>query len=255
MKLTKDNYFSQEAMMEYFSVSQFKAFQKCEASALAELNGEYKRETTTSLLVGSYVDAYYEGDLTGFIEQHPEILKRDGTLKSEYIKADDIIRRTQKDRLFSMYMNGEPQVIMTGELFGYPWKVKIDSYIKDTAIVDLKVMKDFEAVYVPGEGCLPWIEYWGYDIQGAVYQAIVEQNTGKKLPFIIAGVTKEKVPDIGLFEIPQSRLDVALKVVESFIDRFADIKANLIEPTRCEKCDYCKETKAITEVKLYDEED
>ena len=118
MKLTKDNYFSQEAMMEYFSVSQFKAFQKCEASALAELNGEYKKEATTSLLVGSYVDAYYEGDLTGFIEQHPEILKRDGTLRSEYIKADDIIRRTQKDRLFSMYMNGEPQVIMIGELFG-----------------------------------------------------------------------------------------------------------------------------------------
>ena len=254
MKLTKDNYFSQEAMTEYFSVSQFKAFQKCEAAALAELNGEYRRESTTSLLVGSYVDAYYEGDLTGFIEQHPEILKRDGTLKAEYIKADDIIRRTQKDRLFSMYMNGKPQVIMIGELFGYPWKVKIDSYIEDTAIVDLKIMKDFEPVHIPGEGRIPWIYAWGYDIQGAVYQAIVEQNTGKKLPFIIAGATKEKVSDIGLFRLPQSSLDVAMKVVESFVDRFADIKAGLIEPTRCEKCDYCKETKVIEDVIDYDEE-
>ena len=55
MKLTADNYFSQEAQMEYMSASQFKAFDKCEAAALAEIKGEYIREKTTALMVGSYV--------------------------------------------------------------------------------------------------------------------------------------------------------------------------------------------------------
>ena len=36
MILTNSNYFSKKANMEYMSVSQFKAFDKCEAAALAE---------------------------------------------------------------------------------------------------------------------------------------------------------------------------------------------------------------------------
>ena len=53
MKLTQRNYFSKKASMEFMSVSQFKAFEKCPASALAEIKGKYKREETTALLVGS----------------------------------------------------------------------------------------------------------------------------------------------------------------------------------------------------------
>ena len=49
--------------MEYMSVSQFKAFEKCQHLALAKVKGKYKREKTTALLVGSYVDAYFEGTL------------------------------------------------------------------------------------------------------------------------------------------------------------------------------------------------
>lgn len=44
MKLTKDNYFSQEMSMKFMGVSQYKAFEKCSAAALAEINGEYERE-------------------------------------------------------------------------------------------------------------------------------------------------------------------------------------------------------------------
>lgn len=74
MILTNENYFSTEASMEYMSVSQFKAFESCEAAALAEAKGEYKREETTSLLVGKYVDAHFEGTLDVFKAQHPDIL-------------------------------------------------------------------------------------------------------------------------------------------------------------------------------------
>lgn len=249
--LTNNNYFSQAANVEYFSVSQFKAFMKCEHRAYAELTGDYEPEQTTPLLVGSYVDAYFEGALDKFKAEHPEILKRDGALKADYKKADEIIERCNRDKLFSEYMSGKPQVIMTGELFGYKWKIKVDSLHPDK-IVDLKVMRDFEPVYVPGEGKQHFINAWGYDIQAAIYQAIVEQNTGKKLPFYIAAASKEKNPDIQIFKIPQHAIDTALKIVEYNIDRIADIKSGLEEPARCGKCDYCKATKVLTEDNIID---
>lgn len=39
MILTAENYYSQEANLAYMSASQFKAFDRCEAAALAELGG------------------------------------------------------------------------------------------------------------------------------------------------------------------------------------------------------------------------
>ena len=65
MPLTNENYFSLENQMKYMGVSQFKAFEDCQASAFAEVTGNFEREVTTSLLVGSYVDAHFEGSLDG----------------------------------------------------------------------------------------------------------------------------------------------------------------------------------------------
>ena len=88
MILTAENYFSKDAQMQYFGVSQFKSFENCEVSALEEITGNYERAKTTALLVGSYVDAHFEGTLDIFKAQHPELLKRDGTLKSDYVRAE-----------------------------------------------------------------------------------------------------------------------------------------------------------------------
>lgn len=245
MPLTNENYFSLENQMKYMGVSQFKSFENCQASAYAEATGNYEREETTPLLVGSYVDANFEGTLDIFKAQHPQLFKRDGNLKSEYIKAEQIIERVERDNLFMDYMSGEKQVIMTGVIENVPVKIKIDSYHPDK-IVDLKVMKDFQPMYVPEKGKLNWIEAWRYDLQGAVYQEIVRQNTGKVLPFYIAAVTKEKEPDIGIFEIPQSYLDVELENFKSKVMLYDAIKKGMIEPERCEHCDYCKASKVLS---------
>lgn len=250
LTISEKNYFSPIMNQRYFSVSQFKSFMKCEAATIAEINGEYRREPTDSQLVGLYVDAWMSCDLDGFILDHPEVVKRDGTLKAQFNRADEIIDRINRDEVFMDYLDGEHQVIMTAELFGYPWKIKIDSYKPGKVITDLKVMKDFETVYVPGEGRLSWIDAWGYDIQGAVYQAI----EGNQLPFVLAAVTKEKTPDIELIQIPQYKLDSALKIVEHNIDRFAEVKEGLTIPKRCGKCDYCKTTKKITGPVIWEEE-
>ena len=145
--LNSDNYFDRENQVKYMSVSQFKAFEKCEAAALAEIMGDYEREKTTPLLVGSYVDAYFEGKLDLFKENNPQLFKRNGELKSEYIQADQIIQRIEKDPLFMFFMNGEKQVIMTGEIEGIPIKIKIDSYHPGKLIDDLKIVKDFKPIY------------------------------------------------------------------------------------------------------------
>lgn len=69
--LTAENYFSPENSMKYLGSSQFKSFMRCEAAALAELRGEYQREVSDALLIGSYVDAHYDGTLDIFRAQHP----------------------------------------------------------------------------------------------------------------------------------------------------------------------------------------
>ena len=46
--LTNENYFDRANQMRYMGVSQFKAFEKCEAAALAEVAGDYERERTTA---------------------------------------------------------------------------------------------------------------------------------------------------------------------------------------------------------------
>jgi hypothetical protein len=246
MPLTNENYFSVENQMKYMGVSQFKAFENCQASAYAEVTGNYEREKSTPLLVGSYVDAHFEGTLDIFKAKNPQLFKRDGNLKSEYIKAEQIIERVERDPLFMEYMSGEKQVIMTGIIENVPVKIKIDSYHPDK-IVDLKVMKDFQPMYVPEQGRLNWIEAWRYDLQGAVYQEIVRQNTGKTLPFFLAAVTKEKEPDIGVFEVPQSYLDVELENFKSKVMLYDAIKKGTIEPERCEHCDFCKASKVLSE--------
>lgn len=260
MILTDENYFSKEASMKYLGSSQYKDFagtqgkKPCEALALSKLNGEWEQEKTKALLVGSYVDAHFEGTLDLFKAKNPEIFTQKGTLRSEYKHANYIIQRIERDEYFMECMSGEKQVIMTGELFGAEWKIKIDSYHPGVAIVDLKCMKSLnESFWVPDYGKMNFIEYWGYDIQAAIYQKIVEINTGKQLPFLIAGASKEKEPNIQVIAFDQQRLNDVLSIVESNVPRILKLKRGEIKPDRCGTCDYCRFTKVLTKPIHYSE--
>lgn len=252
IQLNESNYYSVEANKDYWSVSQFKAFCDCEASALASVRGEYERELTDALLFGSFVDAYFTDNKERFIREYGDLLySRKGELYAKYQHAYDCIDAVEAQPLMMGYLRGEYQQIFTGELFDVPWKIKVD-VLNSFGIVDLKTVRDFEPVYKEGLGRVSFIEAWGYDIQGAIYQRIVEQATGERKPFYIAAVTKEKVPDVAVIQIPQHILDTALKLVEAKIDRFDLIKSGEIEPNRCERCDYCKRTKRLTELKIFE---
>ena len=252
MVLTADNYYSAEANRQYMSVSQFKDFNgtygkmACEFEAMEKLAGRWKPEPSTALLVGSYVDSYVEGTLDDFKIRNAEIFTQKGELKSPYKKAAEIIARIERDKYFMKYLSGEKQTIMTGELFGCDWKIKMDSYLPGKAIVDLKVMASItDLKWVKDIGYLDFVRYWGYDLQGAIYQKIVEINTGKKLPFFIAAVTKEAEPDIRIIQITQNYLDEALTVIESNIRRVLSVKNGEVEPDRCDICDCCKHNRVL----------
>ena len=255
MILTQDNYFSPEATRNYWSVSQFKAFDRCEAAGSAEARGEYSREMTDALLIGSYVDAHFAGEADKYFEEHKEQMfsKRGGGLLAKFKQADEIIETVRSQPLMMEYLEGDKQVIRTAELWGIPWKIKMDVF-NGERIVDLKVVKDFGDIYQEGFGRRSWIEYWGYDIQGAIYQKVEQISSGgaDPLPFYIVAVKKEKVPDVAVIEIPQYYLDAAYKLVEAKIERFDFIKTGDVEPIRCERCEYCKRTKILQAPEVYE---
>ena len=244
--ITAENYFSSENNMKYMGSSQFKAFQKCEAAALAEIKGEYVRPVSDSLLIGSFVDAHFEGTLDVFKAHHPEVFTQKGTLKSQYQHAEYMIQRIERDEKFMQYMSGEKQKIFTGEIAGIPFKIKVDSY-HPTCIVDLKCIKDFKSIWNDSKGVKEHFAfYWGYHIQGAIYREIVRQNTDNTLPFYLAAVTKEKPePDFSLIHIDKDILDEALDEVKSLAPRFQKIKNGEITPQRCETCEWCRHTKVL----------
>ena len=263
MELTAENYFSEEANKEYMSATIYKSYagmtgrHGCEARAVATLAGEWKTEPDTPMMVGSYVDAWFEGTLDKFKVKHPELFKRDGDLKAEYRHAEEIIARAQRDKMFMGFMSGEKQKIFEGELFGSKWKIKMDSYIPGKAIVDLKVVKEVfdddraeepKMIWVRDLGYVDWMRYWGYDIQGAIYQEITYQNTGERLPFFIAAIDRQKEPALQIFHMDNEVLRSALRMVEANMPRINKIRAGKIEPDRCECCEYCRHTKVLSKV-------
>lgn len=269
LKLNDANYFSAEANTQYMSASQFKAFKKCEAAAMAELIGAWKRPESTALLEGSYVDSYFSGELKQSRAQHPEMYKRDGTLKSEFLRAHAAAERLAKDDLARMLLSGKHQTIKTVKIGGVWFKAKFDSLLSaaqveaickafpqmrdlvpfgGAMIVDLKYMRDFEPIWSDDEQTkVSFARYWGYDYQGAIYQAADKRNA----PFVIVGVTKEAEPNIEAFHIPDEDLAFCLAEVEELAPRYDAIKRGEIVPERCGKCAYCRSTKRLTNVKHY----
>ena len=233
MKLNDDTYYRKEANQAFFSVSQYKDFCKCEAMAMAKIRGEYEQPTTKAMLIGTLVDRWFEGTLDKLRGESPTIFHcRNGALRADFRKADQIIKRVQQDERFMQYMSGEKQKILTFEMFGVPWKMKMDSFVEGICITDLKVVQNFKS-----------LAFWRYDLQGAVYQAGAEANGFGSLPFYLAAATKESETDFDIFQIDQQTLDRALREIEVNMPRFKAVKGGSEKPNYCGVCDYCKSVK------------
>jgi len=262
--LDNTNYHSQEANRHYYmSASQLKRFLDCEALALAEIRGESIREESTALLVGGYVDAYFSRMLADYVTEHPQVYTNKGTLRAEFQQAQDIINLLEHDPLLMHMMDGETQKIVTGDIYGVPFRGKLDCLLSaeqcraiaedypemvddllmaDGAIVDLKIMRDMEPVWKPGAGRMSFVQAWRYDLQLAIYQRLV----GGRLPCYLVVATKEKPPDKALIHVPQYMLDAALETAADTIVRANHLKQHPEEAVRCGRCDWCRQTKVVT---------
>lgn len=249
MVLTEDTYYGQESAREFMSVSQFKNFQKCEAAALAEINGEYVPERGRALLLGSYVDEMLTGTEESqekFVEENrAELFKKNGDPYADVTQANEAIACVRKQPLMLKYLASEHQVIMTGEIEGVPVKGKFDSYKLGEFVADLKYLKDFRSPNFFENA----ISYYGYDMQLAVYRELVKQNGGGDLPCYLVIVTKQDPPDVAVAEVNEFDLDMALTKFKATVGRFQAIKKGEIQPERCEShdCPYCRATKVLTE--------
>ena len=275
MKLTNKNYYSNNANVSYMSVSQFKAFRTCEAMALAELMGNYDRPKSKALLLGSFVDEMLTGTKKSqskfIVENRLELFQKSSKISkytdeelismledrsfnvfctdnkpyAEIVQALETIERIKKQPLMMKHFKSRHQVIMTGEIAGVPFKIKMDNYKPGEFIADGKYMASLRSPNM----FEPMVKYWGYDIQGAVYQEVVRQNTGDRLPFYLDIGTKETPAHLAVAEINQCDLDEALDTVKALAPRYQAIKNGEIEPERCGEygCNYCTETNVITE--------
>ena len=230
----------------------------CEARAMATLRGEYKPETTKAMLIGSILDCLWELEDLDYSEKlqiigdrFPECLSSRGKtkneLKSEYKLALKMYERTLQDPLFRQFMSGEKQKIFVGSISDVPFKIKIDSYIPDTAIVDLKTTQNTSMnhrKYVADSG--NWETFYrGYDYvtQLAIYREIVRQNTGKTLRCFLACIDKCDHPLPMIIELTPKSLDEALEVVKTKVPMVKMLKSGEVKNLcRCEECDYCRDT-------------
>lgn len=249
VKLNQTNYYTKAANESYFSVSQFKAFQKCEAAAMAELRGEFVPEYGRALLLGSLVDEMLTGteeSQSKFIEEnHNELFKKNGDPYADVQQAFEAVVRVKEQPLMMRYLSGSNQCILTGEIDGVPVKGKFDSYSHGEFIADLKYLKDFRSPNMFENA----ISYYSYDMQLAVYRELVRQNTGDTLPCYLVIVTKQDPADVAVVEINPYDLDSALDVFKKQIKRFQAIKSGDIEAERCEStdCPYCRATRILKE--------
>lgn len=246
-EINNENYFSKENERDYMSYSQLKDFIECEAMALAIVEGRYEKPKSDALLQGSYVDAYFSGEIEQFKKENPSIFKKDGTLLAKYEVCQNVIEAIESDEVFKEeFFTGEPQKVFTGVIAGVPFKGKIDM-LYENKIVDMKCMADVQPKWNEEQHRkVPFYVNYGYQIQAAIYQELVRQATGKKLPYYLAVTTKTDPVEKHAYVFSQDVLDEALRLVETLAPRFQAIKNHEIEPTECGHCKYYAATHKFT---------
>lgn len=262
-KLTPENYYSHDTDWEYMSFSLFKDFQRCEAAALAKLKGDWTPELDAKpLLVGNYVHSYFESPEAHekFVKDHKSKImstrgKTKGQLKADYKFADVMIKALDDSELFNyVYKPGRKEVIVTGKLFGYDWKGKIDSLILDqNYFCDLKTVDDLHKKHWQ-EDSRSWdnfIEDRGYYMQMAIYRELIKQTFGKDCNPYMFAVSKQAIPDKLAIDFTGEsealRMQAALEEIEANQERYWNIMMGEIKPKPCGRCEYCRSHKVLEE--------
>lgn len=269
--LTADNYYSVEADRQYMSCSQYQDFLSCEARAMAKLDGRYVPKKSEALIVGNYfhtamesAEAHEQFCKDNFEEIYKYKASKSGEIivtgkYAPYVTADKMIEVCLSDPLIKslIAMPGENERIMTGTLFGMPWKIRLDKYCEDLRmIIDWKTTADINKTeYNPVLGEKEsFIEAMGYMMRAAVYSEIEKQTviSSEDPDFVIVAVSKQDPPDKGAYLLNnRQRYDYELSEIEKHMARIYRVKNKQAAPIRCGSCDYCRSTKVLKKIVPY----
>lgn len=276
MELTRDNYYTPDADWAYMSCSQYQSFCECEAKTMAKLQGRWTDPDKEAFLVGNYFHTFFEGPEAHeqFVREHFDKIFKTKVIKGKkgepdqtvvtgkyapYEQADKMIEVAQNDPLIRSLIElpGENEKIMTGELWGVPWRIRLDKYVPDgRMIIDWKTVANIselkwsEALHEK----VTFIDAYGYMMRAAVYTEIEKQNahSSKDAPFIIVAISKQDPPDKeALYLNHRQRYDYELEQIKKRLGMIQMIKAGRIKPKRCGCCDYCRATKVLSAIRPY----
>ncbi len=273
IELTEENYYAKGTSWHYMSVSLFKDFMQCEAAALAKLKDEWQPERSpVPLLVGNYVHSYFESEESHqkFVDANSKEMissrgKTKGQLKADFKVADAMINALKYETVFkALYEPGQKEVIVTGDIYGYKWKGKIDSlnldqlYFCDLKTVDDIHKKHWSSAYNKYDN---FIADRGYFMQMAVYIELIKQTFGVSCqPFIFA-VSKQTPPDKEAIDFNGDQdviyMEDAMRMIEENQEHIQKAMSGEETPIRCNHCEYCRLTKKIelpihaSEIEIY----
>lgn len=273
IELTEENYYAKDTSWHYMSVSLFKDFMQCEAAALAKLKDEWQPERSpVPLLVGNYVHSYFESEESHqkFVDDNSKEMissrgKTKGQLKADFKVADAMIDALKDETVFkALYEPGQKEVIVTGDIYGYKWKGKIDSlnldqlYFCDLKTVDDIHKKHWSSAYNKYDN---FIADRGYFMQMAVYIELIKQTFGVSCqPFIFA-VSKQTPPDKEAIDFNGDQdmlyMQDAMRMIEENQEHIQKVMSGEEAPIRCNHCEYCRLTKKIelpihaSEIEIY----
>lgn len=270
--LTRDTYYSRDADLEFFSCSQYQDFCSCEAKAMAKLEGRWVDEPSEAFTVGNYFHTHFEGPEAHeqFCRENAAKIYKKQTKKAmeageppekfaPYVMADRMIEVAEEDELISSLLSlpGEHEKIMTGELYGVPWKIRMDKYVPDgRMIIDYKTVANIGELRWSDEWHtkVTFIDSYGYLMRAAVYAEIEKQNTGETTDpdFVIIAISKQDYPDKDVLYLNhRDRWDYELAQIKERIQTFRAIKEGHLKPRRCGTCDYCRATKKLFAIRPY----
>ena len=276
MLLTRDNYYSQEADWAYMSCSQYQGWCECEAKQMAKLRGRWVDEPKEAFLVGNYFHTHFESPEAHeeFCREHFLEIYKTRTVKDKatgletvvptgkrapFEQADRMIATAEGDPLIRSLLDlpGENEMIMTGELFGVPWRIRVDKYVPEgRLIVDYKTVANINELKWSSElrEKVTFIDAYGYMMRAAVYSEIEKQFSASRDDphFIIIAISKQDYPDKDVLELNhRQRYDYELEQIRERIQHIQRVKDGSLRPTRCGVCDYCRATKRLFAIRPY----
>ena len=270
MNLTRDNYYTTEADWQYMSCSQYQAWNECEAKELAKLQGKWKDEEKEAFIVGNYFHTHFEGAEAHeqFCRENFDKIFKTRTVKGEQVvtgkyapfeMADKMIAAAEADPLIKSLidMPGENEKIMTGNIFGVPWRIRLDKYVQSgRMIIDWKTCASITELKWSDKWHekVSFIDMYDYMMRAAVYSEIEKQNANstEDPPFIIVALSKQDYPDKeALMLNHRQRYDYELEQIKKRLPEIQLIKEGRMKPKRCGCCDYCRATKQLLAIRPY----